>query len=649
MDQPGAKDPNEARDTTLSGPPAVPVRGVSATMSFQGQTPQDGDIERFFQTILEDADRYRRIAASKWLKLFSQYNCISDPQSKAEWQSNIFVPKLKQAVDISTARIMDSMISNEDFFDILPYTRSDDPRTDTAKKMIKWQLAKSSWKMPLKAAVKNALICGFGPAKITFEEDLDTITMESMPGQTMQGQQPRRRLTIDPYMPTDVWLDFSGRNRFVITRTKRSISDLWDMANQGIYDKAKVEQLRAGGTDPQREVEQSIIRRDTPYLNTDIATDIYEFWGDMYDPSTGAVIFKNIFATFAQKKVMIRRPQGNPFRHGRLPFIIFTANLSPHQIYGFGLIEPASLIQDSLNRSWNIIVDKQLLTVPMIQTVPGALRNPEELMGDHPKIVPGKSWKLKDGERPAFVPVTGFEKPSQEDFLITDHLSAMIDQATGVNEFATGTPQTQNRKTKEEVQTRTQATVQVFNDTAQHIEESALSPLIKMIYYLMVQYETEYDDQNLLQMMGGEAQQALIATLKMMPAEQRWRAMYLDAEFRVTGVSLAITREQRINRLVNFKQMISADPGMMMLINKSEEFHWWQKLFDLPDSLFLPFADALLQAEQQAQLAAVMGPPQPTPQHGQNTNNAQEQTARKAREAGDREQAGPNAQAQMPQ
>jgi hypothetical protein len=620
-------------------------------MDSDGRPLQDADIERFFATCLEDADRYRRKFTASWLKQYNQYNQIMDDQTKAEWQSRLFIPKAKQAVDLSTARIMDSMTSNEDFFDILPYTKSDDVRTDTGKKMIKWQLAKSSWKEPLKLSVKDALICGFGPLKVTFEESQDTVTMEMTPGNPQQAPEPRRRLRLDSYLPTDVWLDPTGRNRFIITRSKRDLSDLWDMANQGIYDPDKVRGLRGGSGDPQRDIENSLIRRDTPYINQDQGIDLYEFWGDLPDPSNGATVYKNCFFTIAQKKTLIRKPQGNPFRHGRLPFIVITASLSPHQLYGFGLIEPGSLIQDALNRSWNIIMDKQLLQVPTLQSVPGALRNPEELASDHPKWSPGKMWQIKDPTRPAFVPVSGFQPPSQEDFLIVDRLSAFYDQVTGVNEFATGTPQTQNRKTKEEVQARTQATVQVFNDVAQHIEESALSPLIKMIYYLMVQFETEYDDQNLLQMFG-EEQALLIQQLKMMPAEQRFHAMYLDAEFRVTGVSLAITREQRINRLVNWKQMISSDPGMMMSRSIAEEFRMWLKLFDMPQTLVMPFEQQLLQAEQQAMLAQMMGPAAPGGQQGppgQNANNKQQAVAAQSRQAGQKETAPEPAQAQRPQ
>ena len=199
-----------------------------------------------------------------------------------------------------------------------------------------------------------------------------------------------------------------------------------------------------------------------------------------------------------------------------------------------------------MNRAFNIIMDKMMLQVPTVQAYPSSLRDPSELGQDNQKFYPGKTWLGRDPEKPIFVPVDGFQPPTNEDFAVYDRLISSYDQSTGVNEFATGTPQTDNRKTKEEVEQRASATQQVFNDAAQQIEASGLSPLIKMIYFLMVQFEQNYNDPNLVRMFG-EQQVPIIQQLMTMTPEQRWQAMYLDAEFRVTGVSLAITRNDRIS------------------------------------------------------------------------------------------------------
>jgi hypothetical protein len=649
--QPGALDPSEARDTTTIGPPKDPERGTAAQFNFPGQPLDTAKIVKVLATILEDADRYRRKFVAEQLKGYTQYNGIAEDQTKAEWQNRINVPLPKQAVDVSTARVIDALFSSEDWFDIYSYTRSDDAKVDTAKNMLKWQLWKSNFREPIATSIKDAFICGFGACKVTYREDLKPVTIVEFipnPPQAIPSQDPMqppqlidtggthqfkqtmkldKSLCFEPVVPTDLWLDPTGRNRFIIHKTKRSLSDLWALAadqtdpNTGqvvlpaVYDQTEIKKIKAGAIDSEREVQTALVRRDTPNLGDDMGVDVYEYWGDIYDPVNGAVLYRNVVATFVDKRFLIRAPQSNPYRHGMAPFIVFTPSLAPHQIYGYGLLTSASMIADAINRVYNIILDKQLLNVPAIVAYPTALRNPEEMNADKPKWTPGKVWLGKDPERPPFQPVTGFQEASEVDLQLLDRLVAMYQMATGVNEFSTGTPQTNNRKTKEEVQSRVEATTQVFNDAAQHIEQYALSPMLKMVYYLMIQFETEYDDENLLRMFPDPMQQQLIGSLKTMDAETRWKVLFLDAEFRVTGISLSITRNDRLQRLQGFLQSVISNPLLSPWIDYSEVLRQMARLTDIPPQIILPPALAMIQAQQQAQIQQMMNP-QPAPGQG---------------------------------
>lgn len=659
----------EAIDTTVQGPPATAIRGLNATIDFNGTPVQDSDLERIFATILEEADQYRRRFVPEWLKAYRQYNGEIQEDGKLPWQSRLNIPKPKQAVDLSTARVMDAIFSNEDFFDILPGNRNDDTKTDVAKRMIKWQLFKSECHDPMQTSIKDAFICGFGPMKVSYENTIRPVTTVDMNPETgqleFQGTEERKsKLRLDSVIPTDFWVDPSGRNRFVIHLVRRAVSDLWNLAEDqidpltgavsipAVYDRDKVREVKPGAVASERDAQNSSIKRDTPFMQGERGVDVYEYWGDIYDPATGAVLFKNVVATFVNKKTMIRRPQNNPYRHGNAPFVVFHPTLAPHQLYGYGLLQAGSLIHDALNRGFNIIMDKMLLQVPTVQAYPSSLRNPNDLGQDNQKFYPGKTWLGKDPEKPIFIPVDGFPPPSNEDFVTTDKLTSYYDQSTGVNEFATGTPQTDNRKTKEEVQVRSSATQQVFNDAAQQIEKSGLSPLIKMMYYLMVQFEVNYGDPNLLKMFP-EEQQPVIMQLATMSPEQRWQAMYLDAEFRVTGVSLAITRNDRIQRMMNFQQVMSADPAMNAIVNRRAVVSYWMKAFDMPSNLILDPEMVAVQAEETQLLMQILGPEMGQKQQGgsaasgQNSNNASKAGGAEAEEAMASESAPPKSKEQQ--
>ena len=647
--QPGKYEEMEARDTTITGPVSQQEGGLNATSP--ASPPQQLDnyaLAAVLSTILEDADRYRRKFMAEILRDYTQYNGQLDDQDKAEWQSRLHIPLAKQSVDVSTSRTMDALFSNQDFFMVNPYCRVDDAKIDLAKKVVQWQFWKSNLREGIRVAIKHANICGIGPLKVTFEQNAVKVVKEVMPGQYAESVELRKGIRADPVLPPDFWMDPTGRNRFVIHRSKRTLSDIWAMATpqsdpmtgesiDPVYDMEQVQGLRPGQIDQERDVQTSLIRRDTPYLSSDMAVDVYEYWGDIYDPRTGVVLYRNVVCTFVGKgkTTVIRMPQANPFRHGMAPFIVFSPGLSPGQIYGWGLLRAQSLISDAVDRTFNVMMDKLMLQVPTMVVYPTALKNPEEFLGDKPTLKPGKMFQGKDPERPPFSAVEGFQPVSAQDLEMFDRLVSLYQMGTGVNEFATGTPQTNNRKTKEEVQARTQATAQIFNDAAQHIEENALSPLVKMVYMLTVQFEDQYDDYNLMRMFGDspEAQQVLIA-LKQLPAEARWQQMFLDAEFRVTGISNEISRQQDIMNLTGFLQSIAADPTFGALIDKVELMRTWVKVYKQPQSLVLPMDKALLQAENMAIIGMVMQQYGMMPQ-GTNPHNATQKNAASASQAQD--------------
>lgn len=661
--QPGV---NVSTDSSVVGPVSVPEAGIAAKASYPGNFSElsDQKIASIFATLLSQADDYRKKFVAEWLKSYNQYNGVLDDANKAEWQSRLHVPKPRQAVDVSTARVMDALLQNEDFFDIVPYTREDDWKTYFAKRGIKWQLWKSEFREPLRTAIKNCFISGFGPMLVGYDERKVKVTkvmgqtpqagetpgMDGgmlpvrlpQPGSVMETEVLRRQIKFEALVPTDVWLDPTGRGRYVIRRVKRTISDLLKMSEdqldeQGqlaipaVYNKDAIARLGPGSKDPEREVQSALIDRGTPHLVNDPAVDVYEFWGDLIEPATGNVLFRNIVMTVANKTALIRAPQSNPYRHGKLPFIIFTPRLSPFQVYPQGLLIQAAGISDEIDRMLNVVIDKARLQVPTIQMFPGSLKNQDDMGGDRPKFFPGKVWYGRDPEKPIFAPVEGFQPPSQQDFSLLQLLMSLYDQDVGVNEFATGNRQSQYRQTQDEVQAKAAATQQVFNDSAVHIEESALSPLLKMVYMLMIQYETEYDDPNLIRAFGDDPQAlSFLMAIKEMAPEERWQLLYLDAEFRANALSLNATRQDKLMRMGSFLKFISQDPVLGMLVNRRDILRNSRLLFDQAPTIVLDQADAIIQAQEIAMLQQIMGPPQ-----GQNAHNSAEQGAADASEAAD--------------
>ena len=545
----------DATDTGLPSQAIKPAYGRAATFNDQRGVLQYDNraLAAMFQTILEDAQRYRQPFEQEWIKAYTQYHGNVQDQGKAPWQSLVHVPVSKRDVDTIAARIVSVMFSEEDWFDIEPSGPYQDKLTDIAKKVIQWQFHRGRFREPVETSIKDALICGNGPIKITYERGLkpwmSSQFVQAPPADNFGVRTPRpghfemrramkmiSRLRFEPIIPTDFWLDPSGRNRFVIHRVKRHISDLWRLAEDqkdpltgqvlvpAVYDKNEVAKVRPGARDRLLDNYASSIRRERPMAYGDMTVDVFELWGDFYDPSNGVTIFQNCIATFCDKQWTLRKPQENPFWHQENPFLMMRPMLNPHQVYGYGFLMQSARIQDEMDRTLQVMIDKMHLSVPMVEADISAARNPEEFGGDHLKVEPARIITKKSGDRQIFKPVEGFLPPTEWEIQVYRLLQEAFGVDTNVSEWATGDEGPQVRKTKAEAQIKVSASQQSFNAVGQYVEEHGLSPMVKRVYQLSIQYENNFTDPKLMKMFAQDPQaQQILSALSTLPLPERWQ------------------------------------------------------------------------------------------------------------------------------
>lgn len=661
----------DATDTLLTGKPVTPDYGRFATLQTPGVVPQDNRAKvAMFSQILEDAERYRQAYEEEWMRLYSQYHGATSTEGKAPWQSLAHAPFSKRDVDTIASKIVSIVFSENDWFGIKPRSRVTNGLVDIAKEEIDVQLHKGKFREPLETSIKDALICGTGPLKITYERVLKPyMAADFTPDVPLRvGNQVKigpgsfnvRRamravsgIQMRPVIPTDFWLDPSGQNRYVIHRSKRHLSDLWKLTKPqvdpmtgeellpAIYDADEVSRIRPGSRDRKLDQFASTIRRERYLAYEDMTVDVYEIWGDIPDPSTGVVMYPNCFATFVDKQWLLRPPQENPFWHQRLPFIDFRAMLNPHQIYGYGFLTQGSLLQFEIDRVLQLMIDKMTLSVGMAEADAGALKNSEDAGGSHVKVDPARIWWRKNQERAIFFPIKITEGPTTADAQVYQLLQQAREMTTNVNEWSTGQNQSTTRKTAKEAEIKVSASQSQFNDIGQYMEEHSLAPFVQLIWELSIQYEN-FQDPELLERFADNANaQQLLAAFAAMKPEERWAKMNMDAQFRVDGITRQVTRQQRLDRLINFLKFASGNQATAAIIDWRTVLQEAMVDFEMPSNMVLPQDQAVLQAAEQAAIAMFMNmvsgqgqpgqpgqpppPGQPTP--GQNAKNQQAQAA----------------------
>jgi hypothetical protein len=643
VSQPDLSAPDTSRDVTLSGPRADPDYGRGATFVDKGDKAgarSREQLEAIFQSVLDEAYRYRLPFETEWVTAYQQYHGETEDAGKEPWQSQAHVPKSAQAINSGVNRMLSVMFGNEDWFSVVADIKQQDVAAQRAQRLVRWQLDKAKAKNPIGQAIKHAFICGNGPLKIHFDttirETVDTEWKRNKPGSFM-GQEidmggqwefvsvskKIRSLRFEPVLPFDRWLDPTGMNRFYIQRIKTTLSDVWAKARpvyaddgktilrKAIYDPEVVALITPGAHDQRLDNQNAIARRERIQNIGQKSIDLYEFWGDLIDPSNGVTLYRNIFATFVDKRWCIRKPQRNPLLFGSWPFIDFRALLLPNQIYGYGMLAQSMKLQFEMDRVLQAVIDKVHLSVSMLEMDPSSLRKPEEIGGGNVKVEPGRIWMKKSGDRKIFNRVEGFEPPNEWEIQLLQILRSIFEESTQVNEFNSMAQQSTNRKTAKEVEVKQQAATASYNEAATFIEGDALGPLIQMVYKQMVQFEDEYDDPELLERFADEPEnQAFLLRLKGMTLEERWRAMRLDTEFKVNGVTRDVTRQSMLGRVQNFMAMVQADPTMSGLIDKPFWLRLVLQLLDLPKELVLAQADAILQAMQSNMMMQMQNPPQ---------------------------------------
>ena len=163
----------DAADSAIQSTAVKADFGRYATLDNPGVVPSDPRaIVAMLTTILEDCERYRQPYEQEWLRLYAQYHGSTATDGKAPWQSKVHVALSKRDVDTIASKIVSIIFSEEDWFDIQPNSRGQDPLRDIAMKTIQWQMHRGRFREPLETSLKDALICGTGPLKVTYERVL---------------------------------------------------------------------------------------------------------------------------------------------------------------------------------------------------------------------------------------------------------------------------------------------------------------------------------------------------------------------------------------------------------------------------------------------------------------------------------------------
>lgn len=526
----------------------------------------------------DESDMARRSRVHNADRNWEAFLGKQDWSHKQEGQSTEFLPKVPVSVEQIAAMVKRGLIQFGNYFSvdlggelegkisssvIVTFMRAflDDLWTPgTASGQL------NTFPLVLSDSVKQALLKNLIILKVhggvmkqrRFEFDRDE---EAKPRLTMQ-EDDRWKLRIDLVRMEDYYPDPTGNGLYEIHRVERDIHQILDGVEQGIYDKHAVDQLL--GMSQGRPEDEKLSEQDrnqdetvTPSFRKRVVLD--EFWGTLLDVN-GRVKHRNVVATVANDRFLIRPPEPNPFWHQESPFVVAPLVRVPHSVWHKALYDHATDLNLALNEIFNLIIDGGIASVWGIKQVRVEdLDDPSQIEGG---IKQGMTLAVKQTlphNAKVLETVAEGDVPN-EAMAVFEMLNREFTGAAMTNELKLGAlPPKQVLAT--EVLESSQSQNLMLDGMVSDLENSVIAPVLRKAFLVVLQNAEQIPESAKKAFKGGTQMQLIMDA----QPEERF-AMFADKlQFKVNGLSSTMTRALDFQKIMALLQAVSVNPALFQV------------------------------------------------------------------------------------
>jgi len=567
--------------------PAEGLESSSLSDIVEDPLVREAEDQKIIRSILEyvrESDDARRTRLDRSRRNRDIFFGKQDWSHKQKGQSKEHLPKSSVAVELFHAFVKRSLIQFGDWFSVdfslgskvpVPANRIrdllrvfidnlPDNHSATMTSTLALRIADST-KIALNESLMIFKVYGRHIAQDQFfveagQSLFDEQTGREAPGEDklVSKQVKAWRLFIDIINPEDYYPDPSGSGLYEIHEVERDLHEVQEAAALGIYDPIEVGKLEAGFRDATKEAQRSARAAQPSQVGSfRRKVLIWEFWGTILDED-GQVLHRNVIATVANKKYLIRRPEPNPFWHSQSPFVVAPLIRVPFSVWHKALMDHAADLNIALNEMFNLMLDGGLSSVWGIKQLKSEyLIDPRSVSEGIPQ---GATLVIKS------------EVPPGEDVLKTVHsgqiptdamaifemLNREFTQAALTNEIKLGSlPAKQVRAT--EVIEASQNQAVILDSIATDIEHSAIEPILRKAFLTIIQF---LDDADFDMVQGAIGQQATVALLGLSKAK-RYVLFAKSFSFKAFGLSATLARVRDFQKTMALMQAVFANPILL--------------------------------------------------------------------------------------
>lgn len=539
-----------------------------------GTLSEDDEVIRAIQVYRNESEdaRWERLERNR--KNRDVFLGRQDWSHKQEGQSAEFIPKVGIAIEQMTAFIRRGMIQFGDWFSV--------ELDETAQQLVGEQdviditncffnnlWAPNNQSTNIFNVVGDAVKNGFLESLIILKVHGASVTTREIMVEppTDEGEESdveftdveRWRLRIDLVRPEDYYPDPTGNGLYEIHRVERDLHEVVEAAEAGIYDMEAVRELI--GTDHTRpeDEERGAEAQDqqeptTPSFRKRVVLD--EFWGTLL-AEDGTVKHRNVVATVANEKHLIRKPEPNPFWHQESPFVVGPLIRVPWSVWHKALFDHGCDLNMAINEIFNLILDGGMATVWGIKQVRlEDLEDPGQVAGGIPQ---GETLAVKStlphGMK-VLENVTEGEVP-QDAMAVYEFLNREFNQAVLTNDLKLGAlPSKQVLAT--EVLEASQSQSVTLDGVIADLETNIMEPLVRKAWLTILQNADDIPAQEWL----GMTSRMTAEIMESADPAERFQLFNRSCAFKVNGLSSTVARARDFQKIMALMQAVQVNPAL---------------------------------------------------------------------------------------
>lgn len=373
------------------------------------------------------------------------------------------------------------------------------------------------------------------------------------------------RLRIDLIRFEDYFPDPSGYGLYEIHECERDLHEVMEAAEEGLYIKSIVDELvdvdfKRHDDEERKAADMNQNETTKPQFRKTVV--LREFWGTLLN-SDGTVAHRNIVATVANGKYLIRPPEPNPFWHQQSPFVAEPLIRVPWSVWHKALYDEPSSLNLAINEIFNLMIDGGIASVWGTRQIRlEALEDPGQVSGG----VPQGATLAVNGTLPingkVIERVIEGDVP-QDAFAIFGALNQEFAQAALTNEIKMGAiPKKEVRAT--EVIEASQSQAVTLDGIVIDLENNVINRLLEKSWLTVLQNADAFPQEVLL---GAVDRRVGLILMRASPAE-RFALFAGMAKFQCFGLSATMAQAREFQKMMAITQSILQNPLLLQAFMK---------------------------------------------------------------------------------